>query len=499
MNPLKKLAGQTAVYGMGTIVPRLLNYFLLTPFYTRIFLQGEYGIITELYAYMAFLLVLLTYGMETTFFRFAEKEPDPKKVFSTSLFSIITTSSVFLLAVLLLAQPIADVIKYSSNKEYIILFSLIVALDSIAAIPFVYLRQRNKALRFSLIKIINVLVNIGLNFFFLWLCPLILSKNPDSWIGQFYDESIGVGYAFIANLAATVVTLLLLMPDMIRMKMRVDRGLLKRMLAYSFPLLIVGVAGMTNEVSDKIIFKYLLRVPEGTADHDAYIMSQLGIYGASYKLAVLMTLFIQMFRFAAEPFFFAQARENNARQVYADVMKYFIVFSLVIFLGVMFFLDVVKYFIGPGFWEGLFIVPIVLMANLLMGVTFNLSMWYKLNDMTRFGAYIALTGAVVTILLNLLLVPAYSYLGAAWGHFGSYLVMVGISFAWGQKFYPIPYQLGRIGLYFALAAGLWVVSHFLPEMNAWLTGAVNLLLLGVFIVVAIILERRNLSKDESIQ
>jgi len=492
LNPLKKLAGQTAVYGMGTIVPRLLNYFLLTPFYTRIFLQGEYGVITELYAYVAFLLVLLTYGMETTYFRFAEKEPDPKKVFSTSLFSLFVTSVAFIVVILFLAQPIATSMEYPNHKEYIILFSLIVAIDAFSAIPFVYLRQQNKPLRFSILKVVNVLVNIGLNFFFLWLCPRILQDDPDSWVRLVYDPDIGVGYAFIANLAASAVTLLLLLPEISRIRAKVDFELLRRMLTYSLPLLVVGLAGMVNEVSDKIIFKFLLIVPDGVEDHKAYVMAQLGIYGASYKLAVLMTLFIQMFRFAAEPFFFSQAREANAKKVYADVMKYFIIFGLFIFLGVMFFLDVVKYFIGPDFWEGLFIVPLVLLANLFMGITFNLSMWYKLNDLTRYGAYIALIGAFVTIMLNIVLVPKFSYLGAAWGHFGTYLVMVLVSYFWGQKYYPIDYPLGRIGFYFLLAILLFLISYYLPIDDQWIMGAINVILLVIFVAVSFFLERRSL-------
>ncbi len=479
---------------MGTIVPRLLNYFLLTPFYTRIFEQGQYGVITELYAYMAFLLVLLTYGMETAFFRFAEKEADHKRVFSTSLFSLFITSSLFILLVLIFAQPLADSIKYPDHKEYIIWFSLIVAFDAFTAIPFAYLRQKNKAFRFSMLKIINVGVNIGLNFFFLYLCPRILQHHPDSWIHMVYDPQIGIGYAFISNLVATIVTLLLVLPEILSLKPMVDLALLKRMLSYAFPLLIVGLAGMTNEVSDKIIFKYLLHVPEGVKDPDGYIMSQLGIYGASYKLAVLMTLFIQMFRYAAEPFFFAQAKEVNAKQVYADVLKYFIIFGLFIFLGVTLFIGTVKYFIGPDFWEGLFIVPIVLLANLMLGIAYNQSVWYKLNDLTRFGAYIGLSGAAVTIIMNLLLVPEYSYLGAAWGHFACYFVMVILSYLWGLKYYHIKYQMGRIGFYFALALGFFLVSYFLPVKNVFLSGIINFSMLASFVVAAYYLEKDNFRK-----
>lgn len=476
---------------MGTIVPRLLNYFLLTPFYTRVFITGEYGVITELYAYMAFLLVLLTYGMETAFFRFAEKEPDPKKVFSTSLVSLLITSSLFIVLVALFVDPIATLIQYGSHPEYIMMFSVIVALDAFTAIPFAHLRQQNRAFRFSIIKIVNVLVNVGLNFFFLWLAPKIYANHPESWIRMVYDPSIGVGYAFISNLVASGIMLLMLMPDILKTKIIVDKDLLRRMLRYAFPLLIVGLAGMVNEVADKIIFKYLLVVPDGVPDPEAYAMSELGIYGAAYKLSVLMTLFIQMFRYAAEPFFFAQMKEDNAKQVYADVMKYFILFGLIIFLGVTLFQDIVKYFIGPDYWEGLFILPIVLMANLLLGITFNLSIWYKLNDMTRYGAYIALVGATATILMNVLLVPRLSYLGSAIGHLVAYTLMVLLSYYWGQKYYRIDYQMGRIIFYALLATGLFLVGYFMPAEGRVLSLGIDLVLFLVFLVIIYFRERKE--------
>lgn len=476
---------------MGTIVPRLMNYFLLTPFYTRVFMQGEYGVITELYAYMAFLLVLLTYGMETTYFRFAEKEPDPKNVFSASLFSVFTTSSLFFILILIFAGPIAGAMEYTSHKEYIILFTLIVALDAFTAIPFAHLRQKNKALRFSVIKIINVLVNLCLNFFFLWLAPRILANNPDSWVNAVYDPQMGVGYAFISNLVSSIITLLLLLPDIFDIRMVIDWKLLRRMLYYTFPLLIVGLAGMVNEVADKIIFKYLLIVPEGVPHPETFAMRQLGIYGAAYKLSVLMTLFIQMFRYAAEPFFFAQMKETNAKQVYADVMKYFILFGLFLFLGVTLFQDLVKYFIGPRYWEGLYILPIVLLANLLLGITYNLSIWYKLNDMTRYGAYIGLSGAAVTIIMNVLLVPRFSYLGAAWGHLAAYMVMVILSFIWGQKFYRIRYQRRRIAFYFGITLVLFFISYFLPVEQKWISLGFNGILMIIFLVIVYFRERKD--------
>ncbi|MCD4746845.1 MAG: oligosaccharide flippase family protein [Bacteroidales bacterium] len=488
MNPLKQLAGQTAVYGMGTIVPRMLNYLLLTPFYTRIFQLGQYGVVTELYAYVAFLMVLLTYGMETAFFRFAETEKNTARVYSTSLISLFTTSIFFIIVVLIFSQPIADLIQYSSNKEYVTYFALIVGIDAICAIPFARLRQQNKASRFAIIKIINVSVNIGFNFFFLWLCPILIANNPESFVNIIYSEDIGVGYAFISNLIATVITLILLIPDIYKIKLIIDRDLLKRMLKYAFPLLIVGLAGMINEVSDKVFLKYLLPFPE-TA------MQQLGIYGANFKLAILMTLFIQMFRFAAEPFFFAQAKERNSKKVYADVMKYFVIFGLIIFLGVMLYIDIVKYFIGKEFREGLNIVPIVLLANLFLGIFFNLSIWYKLNNITRYGAYIALLGAFITVLLNVIFIPVIGYLGSALAHFACYFTMMVVSFFLGRKFFPINYNLKAIFGYFSLALTLYYISTLLHIESQTYHLLINTILMLIFLSIVFFIEKPNFSKS----
>jgi len=277
-------------------------------------MQGEYGIVTELYAYVAFLMVLLTYGMETAYFRYAGSEKSPERVYSTSLISLFFTSFLFVFFITLFAQPLADLIRYSANKEYIIYFAFIVGIDAFCAIPFAKLRQQNRPLRFAIIKIINVCVNIGFNLFFLVLCPYLTKNNPESIFLSIYSENVGVGYAFISNLIATVITLILLLPEIISVKLSFDQGLIKRMLNYSYPLLIIGIAGMINEVSDKVLLKYLL--PDSVN-----ALAQVGIYGANYKLAVLMSLFIQMFRYAAEPFFFAEAKKKDAKKVYADVMK----------------------------------------------------------------------------------------------------------------------------------------------------------------------------------
>lgn len=488
MNPLKKLAGQTAIYGMGTIIPRLLNYLLLTPFYTRIFVQGEYGTVTELYAYAAFLMVLLTYGMETAFFRYAESEKSPQNVYSTSLISLFITSFIFIFFVSFYSQPIADLIRYSSNQEYIVYFAFIIGLDAFSAIPFAKLRQENKALRFTIIKIINICVNIGFNLFFLVLCPYIASKNPDSVILTFYSADVGVGYAFISNLIASIVTLILLLPDIIKIKFNFDTTLLKRMLKYSYPLLIIGLAGMINEVLDKILLKYLL--PDSV---DA--MAQVGIYGANYKLAIIMTLFIQMFRYAAEPFFFAEAKKKDAKQVYADVMKFFVIFCLVIFLVVMMYLDVVKYFIGPDFRSGLRIVPIVLMANLFLGVFYNLSIWYKLNNLTLYGALIAIIGALITIVLNVILIPEVGYYGSAWAHFFCYFSMMMISYFWGRRVFPVNYDIRRILIYTAIALLLFSISKVFVIQIESLKLAVNTIYIILFLFIVYKIEKPGFARS----
>lgn len=480
---------------MGTIVPRLLNYLLLTPFYTRVFIEGEYGVVTELYAYVAFLLVLLTYGMETSFFRFAETEKNKDRVFTTVLSSLLVTSSLFIFLGTFFAQHIASLIRYPDNPEYIIFFVVIVGVDAFSAIPFARLRQQNKAFRFAWIKVFNVSTNIFFNFFFLLFCPWFLENNPESSLGLVYSADIGVGYAFISNLIASVLTLLLLLPDLFRIRIALDARLLRKMFAYGFPLLLVGLFGMINEVSDKLLFKYLIHVPAGINDPDAYVMGQLGIYGANYRLAVLMTLFIQMFRYAAEPFFFSHAKEDNAKHLYASVMKYFIIFCLLIFLGVTLFIDIFKYFIGPDFRSGLMIVPIILMANLLLGIFYNLSVWYKLTDKTRFGAIIAFIGAIITITLNVLLVPQYGYMGAAWAHLSCYFTMVIISFFWGRKYYKVTYDLKNIFFYFILAIAIYFISQQLALDEGLLLYGTHLFLVVGFLLVAVFIEKRKYREE----
>lgn len=481
VNPLRKLAGQTAIYGLSSIIGRVLSY-LLVPIYTRVFITEEYGIANELYAYISLLLVVLTYGMETAFFRFSEMEKDKPKVYSTALISLIVTTVIFILIAIFTYNPLANVLRYPDHPEYIIWFSLIVAMDALTAIPFARLRAENKPKRFATIKLLNIGLNIGLNLFFIVLCPYLLRKGiMTSTVNLIYNESIGVGYIFISNLISSAFTILLLLPEYIRTKYNFDKQLWKRMIVYALPLLIVGTAGVINETMDRIFLKYLL--PESIA------MSQLGIYGACFKISIIMTIFIQAFRFAAEPFFFAQAKEQDARKIYADVMKYFVIICSLIFLMVMMYIDVVKYFVGEEYYPGLPVVPILLLASMFLGIYFNLSIWYKLNGKTWYGAYISVVGAVITIIVNVVGIPLFGFMGSAWSHLITYFVMMVISFFLGQKHFHVPYKTSVIIGYISLA----VVLYFLSLLSIGLPGPwtliINTGLLFIFLAVAGYFER----------
>ncbi|MEE4177388.1 MAG: polysaccharide biosynthesis C-terminal domain-containing protein [Bacteroides sp.] len=485
VHPIKRLAGQTVIYGLSSIVGRLLNY-LLVPLYTHlIFETQEYGVVTLMYSYVAFLLVILTYGMETAFFRFYENNPDNRlSVFSTTLFSILTTSSLFILLTNVFKQPIATSLGFGSHPEYIAWMGIIVGLDAIAAIPFARLRAENKPLKFALIKFVNIGVNIGLNLFLLLFCPWVMEQGPESirpFISGFYDPGMGVGYVFISNLVATIVTLLLLIPVMLRSRLDFSGPLLRSMLLYSLPLMVAGLAGVINESLDKILLKYLL--PEDIA------MSQVGIYGACYKISIMMTIFIQAFRFAAEPFFFAQAAKKGAPELYAQVMKYFVIACLFIFLGIMLYIDIVQHFIGEAYREGLAVVPILLLANMFLGIYFNLSIWYKLTGQTRYGAWIAIIGAVITILLNIWWIPVWGYYGSAWATLACYFLMTLLSYLWGQKFFHVPYELKKLSLFILAALAVYFVSLLTASFPAAEKYAIAFALLGVFSLLILLIDR----------
>jgi len=480
-SPLKKLAGQTAVYGLSSILGRLLNY-LLVPLYTRLFAPEIYGIVTELYAYVTFLLILLTYGMETGFFRFAQDKNIFDKVYSSILVSLSLTSTLFIALLIIFLKPIAIALDYQANSEYILWIGLIVALDAFISIPFAKLRLQNKAWKFAVLKLFNIGITIGLNLYFLVLCPKLAVTNPDSFLLSVYSPAIGVGYVFMSNLIANIITLLMLLPEIFNVKFCFEKSLLKKIIIYSLPLLIAGLAGMINETLDRVLLKHL--VPDNLNP-----MEQLGIYGANYKLAILMTLFIQMFRYAAEPFFFNNKNESNARELYAKATKYFIICGLLIFLGVMFYIDFIKYFIDVDYHEGLKVVPILLLANLFLGIFFNFSIWYKLNDMTKYGAYLAIFGAIITIVLNLILIPIYGYVGSAWATLICYVSMTLLSFYWGQKYYKVPYNILNAVFYILFALSLYFLSIYIRPDSQNLVYVVNSGLFVVFIAVFSIKEK----------
>jgi O-antigen/teichoic acid export membrane protein len=490
VNPLKRLASQTAVYGVSSIIGRFLNY-LLVPLYTYTFVPADYGVVAEFYAYMGFLAVVLVFGLETGYFRFrADDRHAPPVVFATVVRTLIVVNSAFLLAAVLLQQPIADLLRHGSHPEYIWWVAAIVALDSVGAAAFARLRAEDKALRFASLKLIEIGANIGLNLFFIVLCRQAHEADPTSLLGRLWDPAIGVGYVFIANLAASGLKILLLTPQLkdgvLGPGALFDRTLFARMMRYSAPMVVIGLAGIVNEMLDRAALKYLLPYDNETN------MAQLGIYSASYKLSILMVLFIQAFRYAGEPFFFSYAKERDARQVYARVLTAFVVLCVFIFLLVTLYLDLFQYFIGAAYREGLSVVPVLLLANLLLGIYVNLSIWYKLTDRTLLGAGVALIGAAITVTLLWLLVPRFGYQGAAWAHLACYGAMVVISYGLGRRYYPVPYELPRVLGWLVLGLMLYVAAGSLTEDLGWPPLIAGTLLLVLYLALAIAVEGRRL-------
>lgn len=500
-NPIKALAGQTVIYGLGTIVPRLLNY-LLTPFYVRVFVSGEYGQISELYAWIALMLAVLTFGMETTFFRFSQNE-NSDKVFNNAETFVLLITTLFIIFYSFFYKSFANIIHYEFNSQYVFLIGIIVALDAAAAIPFAMLRKENKAGNFSLIKTINVLTNILFNILFLVVIP---EKSLMIACNIFGEQTSLLIWVFISNILASLLNLIMLSPQLSKLKICIDKELLIPMLKYSVPILLISLVGMVNEVADKILIKYLVRIPDEmiladmNVTGEEYAMQQLGIYSANFKLGVLMTIFIQMFRFASEPFFFSHAKDRNAPNLYAKVMTYFVIFCLLIFLGVMFYMDLLQHFVGRNgsdYREGLKIVPIILIANMFYGIVFNLSIWFKLSDKTFYGTIIAIIGSIVTLICFFVLIPKIGYMGAAIAHLACYTVMMLVSYFWGQRVLPIPYQIGRIAIYFIIAALLLCLSLLITEVATMtMRLIINTFLLIIFMEIVFIMEIKNPLKIE---
>lgn len=463
MAGLKSLAKETAIYGVSSIVGRFLNY-LLVPVYTIALpaSSGGYGVVTNIYAWVALILVLLTCGMETGFFRFANKgQDDPMRVYSTTLLSVSIGSLVFVALGLLFLEPIAGWLEYGEHPWYIGMMMIVVAMDAIQSIPFAYLRYKKRPIKFAALKLLFIFLNIALNLFYY----VILEGND-------------VGYAFLFNLVCTSVVMVCMTPELRGFTYVLDKELLKRMLRYSLPLVILGVAGILNQVADKIIFPFVY--PD-----EAEATVQLGIYGAASKIAMIMAMFTQAFRFAYEPFVFGKSKEKDSREMYAQAMKFFIIFTLLAFLAVMFYLDILRHVIGRDYWDGLRVVPIVMAAEIFMGIYFNLSFWYKLIDETRWGAYFSLTGCTILILMNVFLIPKYGYIACAWAGFTGYGVAMLLSYFVGQKKYPIQYDLKAIGMYVLLAAVLYVAAEYVPIDNIYLRMAYRTVLLLLFVAYVV--------------
>ena len=467
MAGLKSLAKETAIYGMSSIVGRFLNY-LLVPVYTSSLSaqSGGYGVVTNIYAWVALILVILTCGMETGFFRFANKEgEEPQKVYSTTLLGVGGFSLSFLLLGLLFLQPIAGWLEYADHPWYVGMMMMVVAMDAIQCIPFAYLRYQKRPLRFAALKLLFIVLNIALNLIY--------------YVGMGGKE---VGCAFLINLICTSVVMLCLIPELRPCRYGFDRALYRKMLNYSLPLLLLGVAGILNQVADKIIFPFVYPDPSQAS-------VELGIYGAASKIAMVMAMLTQAFRFAYEPFVFGKSRDKDNLQMYAQAMKFFIIFTLLAYLAVLFYLDVLKFIIGRDYWPGLRVVPIVMAAEIFMGIYFNLSFWYKLTDQTKWGAWFSLAGCFVLVLLNLLLIPRYSYMGCAWAGFAGYGTAMLLSYFIGQKKFPIPYNLRAIAGYVLLAALLYLLSAVVEVEHLVLRLAFRSLLLLLFLGWVIYKER----------
>lgn len=475
MANLKSLAKDTAIYGMSSILGRFLNY-LLVPLYTSNIsaASGGYGIITNLYAYTALLLVILTYGMETTFFRYANKtNEDPQKVYSSTLIMVGFTSLLFIVLVSIFLQPLSGVMGYSDHSSYVWVMAATVSIDAFQCIPFAYLRYKKRPIKFAALKLLFIAFNIALNLLYFLVLPDLYKSYPEV-IQYVYSPETGVGYAFYINLVCTASITFFFYKELTGFKYTFDKELAKRMLSYSWPILILGIAGILNQTADFILFPYLYK---GSQAHQ-----QLGIYGAASKIAMIMAMITQAFRYAYEPFVFGKGNDKDNRETYAVAMKYFIIFTLLAFLVVMGYINILRHIIGRDYWEGLKVVPIVMAGTIMMGVYFNLSFWYKLIDKTIWGAYFSGIGCFVLILINIIFVPQYGYMACAWAGLIGYATAMTLSYFVGQKKYPINYPLKSIGIYVLIAVFFFIAitysNEYLPKIYAL---AVNTLIIFAFV------------------
>ncbi|MEO6329987.1 MAG: oligosaccharide flippase family protein [Ginsengibacter sp.] len=485
---IKKLAGQTVWYGASSIAARFLNY-LLTPYLTGVLAISSYGEMSLVYAAIPFLNVIFTYGLETAYFRFSQKEEFKKDIYSTASLSILV-STFFLTALLIFYHTtVAHWLRLDDYPEFITYSAIIIALDTLSTLPFARLRQQGRPRKFALIRITNILITIGLTYFFISVCPRLVSNDPGGVVAKYYKRDYGVGYIIIANLIASAFTLLFLWKEFFSITWKFNSLVWKRMMIYSLPLIIAGFGGMINETFDRIMLGWWAPVHTVEA-----AKNEVGIYSACYKLSILISLFIQAFRMGAEPFFFKQADGNNPQRTYARVMKFFVITITVMFLVVALYLDIWKYFLrNENYWAGLKIVPILLLANMFLGIYYNLSIWYKLTHKTISGAYITLVGALITLIINYFFIPYFSYMACAWATFFCYGSMMVLSYAWGQNHYKIPYATKKLCAYIVIVVLLFFVHKTLTHFFAGSTinFAVATILLFAYVVFVFRVERKE--------
>ena len=467
---------------MSTIVGRFLN-FLLVPLYTRFLSQSGYGIVTELYSYTVFLMILLTYGLETGFFRFSQNKEDKENIYTTILTSLAFSTGLFVLIVMLFLGNISSAIGYQGSEQFILWMAIIIGIDVVTTIPFAKLRLENKPLRFAFIKFVNIGLNIGFNVLFLIIFPLFSMKYHIPFFVKHFSKP-DVSFIFISNLIASIVTLTMLLPEMFKSHKSFDFKLLKRVLAYSWPLLIAGLAGSVNEVYDRVSLRYFVTIPKGVNSSN-YILSQVGIYGASYKLAMIISIFNQAFRYAVEPFFFSRIHETDSKHLYARILNLFVAFTLFLFLLIMIFIDFFKHFIGVHVYDGLHVVPVLLMANIFLGIVFNMSIWYKLSNQTKFGIFIIGFGAIITLLMNIFFVPLYGYTACAWATLICYIMMSILSYILCQKYYSIPYNIQRVAFYFIVTLILFFIDKYLFINIFLLRETFKIFLISIFVITVL--------------
>lgn len=490
MSGIKKLAGQTVWYGLSSIVARFINY-LLTPYLTLKLTAAQYGEQVLVYSFIPFMNILFTHGMETAFFRFTQNS-DKKKVYNTSSISLIFSSLSLSFLLILFQGPVSRLIKLENHPEYIVLAALIIGFDALSTIPFAKLRLDGRPRKFALIKILGIVLNVASLYFFLSICPAIIKKNPHSILAHIYNEEWKVGYVFVANLIQTAITLLLLSKEFFGFHFKIDKVIWRQMMLYALPIMVAGFGGMINETFDRIMLGWW-----STAGSEEVVKAEVGTYGAVYKLSILITLAVQAFRMGAEPFFFNQSNSENAPKIYARIMKFFVITLCFMFLFVMLYIDVWKLFIqNPAMWVGLSVVPILLLANMFLGIYYNLSIWYKLGNKTIAGAYITLIGAVVTLIINYLFIPQFGYIACAWATFACYGIMMVISYLWGQKNYPVPYAWKKLTAYIIIAVLTYFLHYLVTKYfpNVWVYYGFATALFALYALFIFRIEKREFQR-----